>query len=651
MVPRLAPRQLPDHSARIAANCDLTPGELRPIRMSQEAYSPASASSILSMFKADETTWFAWPLANVTMARAQIEGAARFAYTGDGVPKMTTLALGLPVSPAGSPAAARTLGIPAPATAPGLSHSGGTGAAVTRFYCYTFVTTDWQEESAPSPVSAQITGKVDGTWAISAMDATPPNSASITGATYAAGVVTVTMSGNTFLRANDKITIASVVGMTDLNGVWSVLGTPAPNQFTVALTTAQTYTSGGTWTRVNAWGACTKRLYRTDGLKSDFQLVAEGITGATYSDTALAVNIPGDSLISQNWTPPPTNMIGLVSMSNGLMAGFYDNMVCFCEPYQPHAWPEAYRFKMADTVIGIAAFDTNLVVATKGVPVVLSGYDPSQMTVTRHIKPFPCLSRASVASVGDAVAYSTKAGMVRVNLSGAEIFTGPLFSPADWNALEPSTMRCAFDGGRLFICSNPDRRIYILNLQDGGAMSIAYQGIDAAFIDQWSGYFYFSAGGHIYEFDSFDGMPLVQDWWSKEYVLSTPGNLGAAKVEYDEEYSAAAQIALDAYRASIIAANQAAMASVGGSGGIGRRVINEAELNGSDLLAIPSPTLQLTFSLYAGGQLRFTREITDQECFRLPKGYRSDTLSVRVQANTHVRAISLADTPAGLANV
>lgn len=650
MIPRLSPRQLPDHSARIAANCDLTPGELRPLRMSLSEFAPSAYTSILSMFKADDSTWFTWQTAFVDMARAPLDGDARFVFTGGGVPKITTLALALPVSPQGNPAAARTLGVPAPKTAPGVSHSGGTGAAVTRFYCYTFVS-DWNEESAPSPVSAQVTGKVDGTWSLTSMDASPPNIASITGATHAAGVVTVSMSGNTFLRAGEQVTIASVVGMTDLNGVWTVLGTPAANQFTVTLTTAQTYSSGGTWTRVNAWGACTKRIYRTDGTKADFQLVAEGVTAATYSDTTLAVNIPGDSLISQNWILPPAALTGLVSMSNGVMAGFSGNVVSMSEPYQPHAWPEQYQFKIADEIVGIAAFDTHLVVATKGVPVVLSGYEPSQVTVTKHIKPFPCLSRASVCSVGDGVVYASRGGMVRADLSGAAVFTGPLFSPADWDALDTATIRCAYDGGRLFVCSTVGNRIYIMNLQDGGAMSVSYQGVDATFVDSRSGYFHFAVGGEVYEFDSFDGIPLMQDWWSKEYILGRPGNLGAAKVEFDEDYKAEAEIALQAYRDSIIAANQSLMAASGGGGAIGRRVINDIEVNGSELDAIPDPELSIAFTLYADGGVVFSKLVTSQDCFRLPSGYKSDRFSVRVQANTQVSAIVLADTPSGLANV
>ena len=64
-------------------------------------------------------------------------------------------------------------------------------------------------------------------------------------------------------------------------------------------------------------------------------------------------------------------------------------MLCFSEPYQPHAWPVAYQRTQTDKIIGIAAFDTNLAVATAGVPVVYSGIDPAGMSPTRHEKPFP----------------------------------------------------------------------------------------------------------------------------------------------------------------------------------------------------------------------------------------------------------------------
>lgn len=66
---------------------------------------------------------------------------------------------------------------------------------------------------------------------------------SITGATYATGLVTVTAT-NHGLTTGDLITISGVVGMTDLNSTFMVTVT-ASNTFTVVLTTVQSYSSGG----------------------------------------------------------------------------------------------------------------------------------------------------------------------------------------------------------------------------------------------------------------------------------------------------------------------------------------------------------------------------------------------------------------------
>ena len=70
----------------------------------------------------------------------------------------------------------------------------------------------------------------------------------ITGASHVAGTVTVTATGHTFL-AKDRILIEDVIGMTDLNAHHSIVAV-ATNTFDVALTTEQSYTSGGTARRL-----------------------------------------------------------------------------------------------------------------------------------------------------------------------------------------------------------------------------------------------------------------------------------------------------------------------------------------------------------------------------------------------------------------
>lgn len=654
LIPRTAPRLLPDNGAQAAANVSLLPGELRPMRKSKKVYEPALAQSVQSIFRIDDDEWFVWPAANVDMEKAPIEGAARYIYTGDGPPKLTTRALGLPASSSGTPAASRTLGIPKPQAAPSVSPSGGSGTPVSRFYVYTFVS-DLIEEGPESPVSALTTGNpIGATWALSGMDASPPNTGSVTAATYSSGFVTVTLgAGNHYLRASDELTIGSVTGMTDLNGAWTVYSAPAPNQIVIELTTAQTYVSGGTWTRVYPWGTATKAIYRSAGTAAQFQLVATGVTGTTYNDTLDDEDIPGDELISQSWAPPPVDMVGLVSMSGGIMAGFIDGgrTVCFSEPFQPHAWPEAYQKKTNDDIVGIAAFDSNLAVATVGYPVVYSGTEPSQMAPVRHRQPFPCLSRDSVCSTADGVVFATKNGLARVDQSSAAIMTDALFTPEGWNALTPSSMKAAFDGQRLFVHTETASRIYILDLVNGNAMVNAYQPADCVIADSSTGDFYFAVRRAVYLFDPFDTSPLSTDWWSKEYLLPKPVNIGAAKVEFDAAYSAQALIALQAERDALILSNQALMLEPqGGRGGINTSVFNFGPINDSVLEELPEVAIKVGFSFYANGVLIYSAEVPNQAPFNLPQGYKSDVFSVRIQANTQVKAIVLAETMRGLAS-
>lgn len=71
----------------------------------------------------------------------------------------------------------------------------------------------------------------------------------ISNAVHAAGVVTITTSIVHGMDAalDNAVYIDSIVGMTDLNGkIWTVQSIPSTTTYTVALTTAQSYTSGGT---------------------------------------------------------------------------------------------------------------------------------------------------------------------------------------------------------------------------------------------------------------------------------------------------------------------------------------------------------------------------------------------------------------------
>jgi len=84
-------------------------------------------------------------------------------------------------------------------------------------------------------------GVVQGLTAICA-------SKTITNAVHDAGVVTITATAHGY-TSNQQVLITGVVGMTDLNDKIHTVTVTDENTFTVPLTTAQTYTSGGSATR------------------------------------------------------------------------------------------------------------------------------------------------------------------------------------------------------------------------------------------------------------------------------------------------------------------------------------------------------------------------------------------------------------------
>ena len=82
---------------------------------------------------------------------------------------------------------------------------------------------------------------------------------SIEGAAHVAGTVTIDLTGHDF-AVGERIAIAGVVGMTDLNAHFTI-DAVLTNSIDVTLTTAQTYVSGGTVRRIieiTAWNIITE---------------------------------------------------------------------------------------------------------------------------------------------------------------------------------------------------------------------------------------------------------------------------------------------------------------------------------------------------------------------------------------------------------
>jgi len=137
---------------------------------------PAGRRTIYRMgrdVQSDAIYWLSWSTV-VHAIHGFISGDAteRTYYTGDGAPKQTNNTIALAAAP--YPTAYRDLGVPAPASAPLLVPlaAGVADETEIRYYTYTYVTSQG-EESAPSPVSLEVSCKTDATFTIENLEAPP----------------------------------------------------------------------------------------------------------------------------------------------------------------------------------------------------------------------------------------------------------------------------------------------------------------------------------------------------------------------------------------------------------------------------------------------------------------------------------------------
>lgn len=637
MRPRVADRLLPANAAVDATNVNLTSGEIRPIKQPLLAFLPEGSGPWLSVYRAehnDAEVWLAWN-ADVDIVRAPLPPAVepRFYWTGEGDMRYARFS--------DLPGGSFTVGAPRPKSAPSVSVSGGTGIDVTRVYVYTFYSA-LNEESGDSPASALTTGKVDGTWAISGMDAFPANSGTGT-AVHAGGVTTFTNTGNHWLRVGDEVVISGqtvVVSVVTSNTVFKV-----PGNFAAATS----------WARKALWNTSgmKRRLYRSAGSSGNYQLVHDDV-GTSYNDTKTDAQILGDELISQGWEPPPINLRGLISLPNGALAGFFDNQLCYSEPYQPHAWPIEYRRATDYEIVGIEAFGTTVVACTAGMPYVANGSEPSVVTLESVNHVWPCLSKRSVISLGNAVMYATSYGMALIGMDVPYIWTEPYFSRTEWDQRNPASMVAATSAGRIYINFNAGdgfRGTLVFNPTDENeGLTEISDTPDELYSDPRNGRLYLVGGDGVKLFDAAPGTRNTFSWRSSELEFPHPMNLGAAKVEFVSEMTQADFDAQSQEYETMLAANALQVSAYSGSGGLAGAPINTAAVAGSYVSNIAYPDVAgVTFTLYRKGEAVYSRQlVADVSAFRLPAGFRSDYMSVGLTGTVRVHSVKLAETMLGL---
>lgn len=651
-VPRMSERLLQPNQAQRAWNCRLTAGRLDPVRRPLLVSTIAGAGDIRTLYRYRHfdagqhvDNWLTWPV-DVDVEKSPLANDERgvFYFTSaEFDPRVSSYASA--IAGALYPNAWFALGVPSPMVAPTVAPSGGSGTDEERSYAYTFVTA-WGEESGPSPASVLATGKPDGTWALSGMQAAPPNSGTVVAAvadTPVSGQVRVELDTVFGLAAHEMVTLAGVGGMTDLNGSHRIISVdPVNDRIVVALDTAQTYTSGGTWAReapLNTAGMV-KRIYRTAGTNTEFLFVAEiPVATTSYNDTVASTNL-GEPLATLATLPPPKNLTCFMVLPNGCGVGLAGNELCFSDPYMLYSWPISNRYSFSGRGVALVKAGNSVIVLTEGQPILFTGSDPEAMSPTTIETYAPCVSKRGVVDVGGGALYPSFDGLWLVTPSGAKKITQGLYRDDEWAKLQPSSFQATFFDGQYFAHHGDDggtSLIFVLDVNEPDSITEIDEDVGALYRNEFDGRMYVAKGNRILRWDSDDGARYESDWLSREYQLPRPSTFSCAQVfaRFNEI------IPPDTTQQD---ANAALMASAWmGSGEIASHEILAVEIAGS--LIVPVAEVQprkVQFTLLKEGIPIFTTLVTSEKPFRLPKGYRTELVSIQLSASVPTYSVAIA---------
>lgn len=482
MVPQQSHKQLPDNGAILAENARLTGGALSAFysRSSVKAL-PANLLPYKSIYKfgqtrapaniTDDSVWFAWT-EDTDAVRGQIfkDTNERTFYTNATRAAKTNNEL------AGTtgdlPNQSIDMGVPAPTAtlAPSVATI-GTGTAEDRYYVWTYVTA-WGEESLPALVN------VPGAPIV----VNPVNAA----------VLFPSLPGP----------ITNTAGITHVRVYRTSTGSIATDYQLVTLTLS-------------------------DGTKTtDAPIGSVNVKDATNS-SELAEVCP-----SLEWDTPPTGLLGLVNLPNGITVGFKDNTVYFSESYRPYTFPEAYTQTVEFPVVGLGVIGATLVVLTTGNPYVMQGVDPSAISVQKLDVQQACVSKRSIVSLGYGVMYASPDGIVLVDGNGARVVTKELFTVREWRTTLPENLTsCQYDGQYYGFWTEGG---FILDPNNGNPLySVHDMNVTAVFNDTRSDSLYLVEGGSIKKWEGDSTARMAYTWRSKTFELPRHTNFAVAQVLAD----------------------------------------------------------------------------------------------------------------------
>lgn len=422
-----------------------------------------------------------------------------------------------------------------------------------------------------------------------------------------------------------------------------------------------------------------KRIYRTvtgsGGFNAgSFFFVDEiNIADVSYVDTILTDEIAlNKQLESDNWDPPPADLVGIVRHPNGFFVGFSgSNNLYFSVPYRPHAWPAEFVLSTEGGIQALGVYGVTVVVTTNAHPYAVSGITPSAMAMAKNNVSKPCLSRYGVVSSEAGVIYPSPDGLSMVGSGGLSLLTEAIVTREQWNTRYfPQYLRAARFGFQYLgipIGAPTQAEGFIFAPQEANSVftevdTFAQQNASSVRTDPYSGQIILLRGQNVEWWADYDALPEVYSWKSPEFVTSKPINFGAFRIDFDPFITYPGQkFIANVDPAPYIEWNQyrfdAGPLRTVASHVIGKRVrvtmppaapdldSGKMPLAGSALYNISQfITSYVEVELWGKRRLRYKKRISTAGRFKLPAGYKTDIWQVRITGTANVHHFKMAET-------
>lgn len=367
-----------------------------------------------------------------------------------------------------------------------------------------------------------------------------------------------------------------------------------------------------------------------------------------YSDSKPNTSL-GEACPSIYWDAPVTGLKGLVSLQNGLFAAYKDSTIYVSDWNAPHAWPYEHTVTIDYPIVGLGSFGNTIVVCTEAAPVLITVTDPTKPTTRAIQENCPCVSAGSIVSTRNGVIFASTNGLVLINSASPTFITEKIITQDEWLPLHPESLQAAFLNNTYYgFFTNPTEKAagFLFDL-DSYTYSTVYNSIVS------SGMVYTSQPTKVvyndveqsqlyvcyplenktqYSLNSFgtDSRINKSFRWRSKVNVSPQGlfTLSCAQVNFTKLSSLKPEPPVWEGR-------------LAGSA-LGMVYVNKQPVNGwckTNTIEFYDKTV---FNYYVDGKLRFTKNIVDSKPFRLPSGFRGETVEIELKSNSHVHSVILA---------